>query len=91
MLKLLKFSCFVVLFVLVVSIFCIRLNTELSDNKLAQYRLDTAKMRKETAEIELDNALYKQWILGLQYKDLNLRDKWKEELEQLKQDNKYYE
>lgn len=91
MFKYVGLSCFIVLFFLIVSILCIRLNTELSNNKLAQYRLDTAKMRKETAEIELDNALYKQWILGLQYKDLNLKDKWKEELEQLKQDNKYYE
>ena len=82
---------FIVMFLLVVSILCIHLNTELSDNRLAKIRLDTAQKRSKAAEVELDNALYKQWVLGIQYKDLNLKDKWKEELEQFKKENGYYD
>ena len=57
MFKWVGLSSFIVLFLLVVTILCVHLNTALSDNQLAQYRLDIAKKRKEVAEVELENAL----------------------------------
>lgn len=85
------FVTFIILFLLVVSILCVRLNTELSDNRLAKYRLDTAKKRFEVAEVELENALYKRWVFKILYKDVEFKDEWIKELEQFKKENGYYD
>ena len=68
-----KWVGFITVFFLVVSILCVHLNTELSDNKLAHYRLDTAKKRNEAAAVELDNALYKRWVFQMLYKDVEFK------------------
>jgi len=91
-------SCFVILFILVASILCVRLNSALSDNQLARYRLEAAQKHYKAAEVELQaaqielkNALYRRWLLNLQYKGLNLKGNWEEDLENLKKENGFYD
>ena len=82
---------FITIFILIVSILTTILCTKQIDCQLAEYRLDTAKKRNEAATVELDNALYKQWVYSILYKDVERKDDWQKVLEDFKRENGYYE
>ena len=77
--------------ILVIIIQCTILNREQELLKATKLNVSVAEKRLEAAEVELDTAMYRWWLIDLQYKDLNLKDKWKEELEQFKKDNGFYD
>ena len=77
--------------VLSVACLCTRLNREQELLKASKLNVQVAEKRKEAAEVELENAMYRWWLIDMQYKDLNLKDKWKEELEQFKKENGFYD
>ena len=80
-----------VLLVLAVACLCTRLNREQELLKASKLNVQVSEKRKEAAEVELENAMYRWWLIDMQYKDLNLKDKWKEELEQFKKENGFYD
>lgn len=77
--------------VLSVACLCTALNREQELLKAAKINVEVAEKRKEAADVDLDNALYKQWVYSILWKDVEKKDEWKKEVEQLKQENGYYD
>lgn len=78
-----------VLLVLSVAILCTALNREQELLKAAKLNVEVAEKRKEAADVDLDNALYKQWVYSILWKDVEKKDEWKKEVEELKRANGY--
>lgn len=76
---------------LLVAILCTRLNTEQELLKVTKLNVQAAEKRLQAAEVELDNALYKQWVYSILWKDVEKKDEWKKEVEELKRDNGFYD
>ena len=77
--------------ILLVAILSTELNTKQVQYKITKMNEETAKLRYEAAEVELDNTKYRQWVYGILYKDIEHKDDWKQEVETLKQENGYYQ
>ena len=80
-----------VCFALLVAILCTRLNTEQELLKVTKLNAEAAQKRLEAADVELENSLYKQWVYSILWKDVEKKDEWKKEVEELKRSNGYYE
>ena len=74
---------------LAVACLCTKLNREQELLKAAKINVEVAEKRKEASNVELDNALYKQWVYSILWKDVEKKDEWKKEVEELKRANGY--
>lgn len=75
--------------VLAVACLCTRLNREQELLKASKLNVQVAEKRLEVANVDLDNALYKQWVYSILWKDVEKKDEWKKEVEELKRANGY--
>lgn len=75
--------------VLAVACLCTMLNREQELLKASKLNVQVAEKRLEVANIDLDNALYKQWVYSVLWKDVEKKDDWKKEVEELKRANGY--
>lgn len=75
--------------VLAVACLCTMLNREQELLKASKLNVQVAEKRLEVANVDLDNALYKQWVYSILWKDVEKKDEWKKEVEELKRANGY--
>ena len=80
-----------VCFALLVAILCTRLNTEQELLKVTKLNAEAAQKRLESADVELECSFYKLQKYEILYKDIEHKDDWKQDLEEFKRLNGYYE
>ena len=76
---------------LIVAILCTRLNTEQQLYRVTRLNVEAAEKRLEAADVDLESSFYRLQRYEILYKDVVHKDDWKQDLEEFKRINGYYE